>query len=138
MSYSSEEQLNLTAVQHTIKEAATDFSKLSGVFADDIRWTIVGHGPVARTFNGIKDLLYNGETALFQRIDGHLKVTSKGVWADGDKVFVHMSSAGQAVDGKPYQNEYMYILTMKDGKAVSCTAWLDLYAYYDIIERIRL
>ena len=138
MSYSDEEQLNLNAVTHALKDAAEDFANLAGVFADDIKWTIVGHGYVARTFNGMKDLLDNGETALFQRISGHLKVTSKGVWADGDKVFVHMSSAGQAIDGKPYKNEYMYILTMKDGKAVSCTAWLDLYAYYHIIERVQV
>ena len=138
MAYTNEEQRNLNAVQHALEEAAADFSKLSGVFADDIRWTIVGHGTVARTFHGMNDLLDNGENALFQRISGHLKVSSKGVWADGDKVFVHMSSAGQAIDGKPYQNEYMYILTMNDGKAVSCTAWLDLYAYYEILERINL
>ena len=138
MSYSNEEQLNLNAVQHALKEASTDFAKLAEVFADDIQWTIVGHGSVARTFSGMKDLLDNGETALFQRISGHLKVTSKGVWADGDKVFVHMSSAGHAIDGKPYHNEYMYILTMTNGKAISCTAWLDLYAYYDIIERVSV
>ena len=34
--------------------------------------------------------------------------------------------------------EYMYILTMKDGTAVSCTAWLDLYAHYGIIERVHI
>ena len=138
MSYTNEEQLNLDAVQLALKAASTDFANLAQVFSDDIRWTITGYGPVARTFNGMKDLLDNGETALFQRISGHLKVTSRGVWADGDKVFVHMTSDGQAIDGEPYKNEYMYILTMKDGKAVSCTAWLDLYAYYGIIERVHI
>ncbi|MBE7158722.1 MAG: nuclear transport factor 2 family protein [Rhodospirillales bacterium] len=138
MSYTNEEQRNLHAVQQALNEAADDFAKLAGVFADNIQWTIVGHGPVARTFDGMRDLLENGENALFQRISGHLKVTSKGVWANEDKVFVHMTSAGQAIDKKPYRNEYMYILTMEDGKAVACTAWLDLYAYYEIIERIRL
>ncbi len=48
------------------------------------------------------------------------------------------TSAGEAVDGEPYNNEYLYIFTMKDQKAVTCTAWLDLYAYYGIIERIKL
>lgn len=138
MPYSDEERRNLDAVQSALNEASSDFAKLSGVFSDDIQWTIVGHGPVARTFHGMNDLLENGENALFQRISGHLKVSGKGVWADGNKVFLHMTSAGQAIDGKPYRNEYMYILTMEDGRAVSCTAWLDLYAYYDIVERIRL
>lgn len=136
MSYTSEEQTNRTAVQQALEKG--DFSKLSEIFVDDIQWTITGHGSVARTFDGMRDLVDNGEKALLDRISGSLTVSSKGVWADGDKVFLHMTSAGKAIDGQPYRNEYMYILTMKNQKAVACTAWLDLYAYYGIIDRITL
>ena len=84
----NEEQSNLQAVQHALNEASNDVVKLAGALADNIRWTIVGHGPVARIFDGMSDLFENGEKALFQRISGHLKVTSRRVWANGDKVFV--------------------------------------------------
>ena len=67
MPHTKEEQANLDAVEHALREAADDFRKLSQVFAEDIQWTIVVYGPVARTFNGIKDLLDNGETALASR-----------------------------------------------------------------------
>ena len=65
-------------------------------------------------------------------------MTTKGVWADGDKVFAHLTSAARAIDGLPYANEYLYILTMSDQKVVVGTAWLDLHAYYDIIDRVKL
>jgi ketosteroid isomerase-like protein len=138
MTYSTQEETNLKIVKAALEEASSDFAKLADAFSEDIEWTIVGHGPVARTFHGMKDLLDNGETALFERIAGTLSVRTNGLWADGDKVFVHMSSSGRAIDDKPYKNEYMYILTMKDSKAVASTAWLDLYAYYDIINRVSL
>ncbi|GAA1051315.1 nuclear transport factor 2 family protein [Arthrobacter russicus] len=138
MSYSTQEQENLDAVRKALDGAATDFGKLSEVFAEDIEWTITGHGPVARTFHGIASLIDDAEQDLFDRISGTLRVAQKGTWADGNKVFVHMTSAGEAVDGEPYNNEYLYIFTMKDQKAVTCTAWLDRHAYYGIVERIRL
>lgn len=75
---------------------------------------------------------------MFDRWDGTAAVATKGVWADGDKVFVHITSSARAIDGLPYANEYMYILTMRDGKVVAGTAWLDLHAYYEIIDRVKL
>ena len=51
------------------------------------------------------DLIDKAEKALFDRWAAPAAVTTKGVWADGDKVFVHITSATRAVDGQPYGNE---------------------------------
>jgi ketosteroid isomerase-like protein len=103
----------------------------------EIVWTITGYGLVARTFHGLKDLIDNAEQALFDRWDGPAAVSTKGVWADGDKVFAHITSSARAVDGLPYANEYLYILTMENGKVTAGTVWLDLHAYYEIINRVK-
>ena len=139
MAYSEEEQTNVDLVKQALAGAATDFGKFGeAIFSQDVVWTITGYGLVARTFHGMKDLIDNAEQALFDRWDGTAAVTTKGVWADGDKVFAHLTSAAKAIDGLPYANEYLYILTMKDRKVVAGTAWLDLHAYYDIINRVKL
>lgn len=137
MTYTEQESANLDAVRAALKAAENDFTKLGeSLFTDDVKWTITGQGPVARTFYGIRDLIDNAEQALFDRWAKPAAVTTKGVWADGDKVFTHITSATRAIDGEPYANEYLYILTMKDSKVVAGTAWLDLKAYYDILERV--
>ncbi|MCQ8241804.1 nuclear transport factor 2 family protein [Rhizosaccharibacter radicis] len=139
MSYTDEENANLRVVKNTLAAAADDFSKFgAAIFAENAAWTISGYGLVARTFHGIKDLIDNAEQALFDRWDGTAALRTKGVWADGDKVFTHVASSARAVDGLPYANEYLYILTMKDGKVVAGTAWLDLHSYYGIIDRVKL
>jgi uncharacterized protein len=139
MAYSEEEQTNVELVRNALAAALTDFGKFGeAIFSDEVEWTITGYGLVARTFHGIKDLIDNAEQALFDRWEGTAAVTTKGVWADGNKVFAHLTSAARAIDGMPYANEYLYILTMKDGKVVAGTAWLDLHAYYDIINRVKL
>lgn len=139
MPYSDEEQTNVQLVKDALAAASADFGEFGeAIFSDQVEWTITGYGLVARTFYGMKDLIDNAEQALFDRWDGTAAVTTKGVWADGDKVFAHLTSAAKAIDGLPYTNEYLYILTMRNGKVVAGTAWLDLHAYYDIINRIKL
>ncbi len=139
MPYTDQEQTNLTLVKNELAAAATDFSRFGDViFADDVAWTITGYGLVARTFHGVRDLIDNAEQALFDRWDGPAAVETKGVWADGDKVFTHIASSARAIDGLPYANEYLYVLTMRDGKVVAGTAWLDLHAYYAIIDRVKV
>lgn len=139
MSYSAQEQANLQTVQAALADAAQDFTLFfEKVFAQDVEWTIAGHGPVARTYNGMKDLFDNAEADLFRRFAEPLAISTRGVWADGDKVFAWIESASRAIDGQLYANCYMYIMTMKDGKVVSGIEWLDLNAYYDIVGRISV
>jgi len=139
MPYSEQEKANLNTVNAGLAAAAEDFTKFfEMIFAHDAEWTIAGHGPVARTYQGMEDLFTNAEEALFSRFAAPLKITPRGVWADGDKVFAQIDSATTAKDGRPYSNGYMYIMSLKDGKVVSGIEWLDLNAYYEILERIEI
>ncbi|MFI9528550.1 nuclear transport factor 2 family protein [Micromonospora rosaria] len=138
MSYTAVEERNLDIVRTALRGAASDFTRFfDEIFADDVEWTIAGHGPVARTYQGMKDLYDNAEAALYQRLAEPLAVTPHGSWADGDEVIVRIRSASRAIDGEPYRNEYLYVLTMADGKVVSGIEWLDLHAYYGIVERVH-
>lgn len=139
MTYSPQEQANLRIVRSALDDAASDFTRFfDAVFADDVEWTIAGHGPVARTYAGMKDLFDNAEKALFARFAEPLAIVTRGLWADGDEVFARIDSSSRALDGQPYRNGYMYIMTMRDGKVVSGIEWLDLNAYYDIVGRVTI
>ncbi|KFC62008.1 Ketosteroid isomerase-related protein [Devosia sp. LC5] len=139
MPYSPQEEANLRVVTEALTDASHDFPKFfEAIFASDAEWTIAGHGPVARTYHGMKDLFDNAEEALFARFAEPLRITTRGVWADGDEVFARIESASRALDGQPYKNEYMYIMTLRDGKVVSGIEWLDLNAYYEILERVAV
>lgn len=139
MPYSPQEQSNLKVVNDALELASNNFEEFFEImFEQDVTWTIAGHGPVARTYEGLQDVYANAEEALFKRLAEPLKIEVIGVWADGDEVFTRIQSASRAIDGAPYRNEYMYILTLKDGKVVSGIEWLDLHAYYEIVERVLL
>jgi ketosteroid isomerase-like protein len=139
MSYTPQEAENLRIVTNALTQAAGDFTKFfDAIFAPDVEWTIAGQGPVARTYHGMKDLFDNAEAALFARFSEPLAITTRGVWADGDEVFARIDSRSRALDGEPYRNGYMYIMTLQDGKVVSGIEWLDLNAYYEIVGRVAV
>lgn len=127
----------MAAVESALAIGAEDFTKFfAEIFTDRTTWTIAGHGPVAGEYAGLADLHENAEKALFDRLDGPLAITPRGLWADGADVIVRIDSVGRARDGRPYANEYLYVLTMRDGKVVSGVEWLDLHAYYEIVARV--
>lgn len=139
MTYAPIEQNNHRIVTEALADASDDFSKFFGaIFAEDVVWTLAGHGPVAGTYHGLKELFDKAENALFSRFAAPLKPTTCGVWADGDTVLAHIKSSTTALDGQPYNNEYSYIMHMRDGKVVSGIEWLDFDAYYAIIDRIPI
>ncbi|MFD5320202.1 nuclear transport factor 2 family protein [Streptomyces sp. NPDC127098] len=139
MPYSPVEESNLEIVKGALAAGAEDFTIFfKEIFTESTTWTIAGHGPVAGEYSGLKDLHENAEKALFDRLDGPLAIIPRGIWADGDDVIVRIDSTGRARDGQPYNNGYLYILTMKDGKVVTGIEWLDLHAYYEIVERVAL
>lgn len=139
MPYTPEEESNVATVRAALETGSEDFTKFfTEIFTQDTEWTIAGHGPVARVYHGLQELHDKAEAALFDRLDGPLAITPRGLWADGSDVIIRIDSTGTAIDGKPYRNGYLYVLTMADGKVVSGIEWLDLFAYYEIVERITL
>jgi ketosteroid isomerase-like protein len=138
MSYSSQEQANLDTVKAALMASKGDFVKFFDLFEEDVEWTLAGHGPVAGTYNSKTELFEKAEKALFARFAEPLKINTRGVWADGDEVFARIESATTAIDGRPYRNSYMYIMTMDNGRVVSGIEWLDFHAYYEILDRVKI
>lgn len=139
MPHSVTERQNRAAVEEALQKGAHDFTIFfTELFTDDTEWTIAGHGPVAGVYHGLRELHDKAEAALFDRLAGPLAVTPRGIWADGNDVIARIDSTGMAKDGQPYANSYLYILTMENQKVVAGIEWLDLFAYYEIVDRVSI
>ncbi|WP_431263934.1 nuclear transport factor 2 family protein [Roseateles chitinivorans] len=110
-----------------------DYGALQPMLADDIEWTITGHSLVAGTTRSRDELnrtvLGPFGARFAQSQDRFRPRTIHAVYADGDTVVAHFSAAGTTNAGKPYANSYVWMLTMRDGKAVRVTAFFDSIAF---------
>jgi ketosteroid isomerase-like protein len=101
----------------------------SGAFfehvADDVNWTVMGTHPLAGNYHTKADFL----THTFARLDKILKegvvLRVTNILVDGDSAAVEMESISTALNGKPFDNRYCWIVYFSKGTIVEVRAYLD-------------
>ncbi|AQR61869.1 ketosteroid isomerase [Brevundimonas sp. LM2] len=106
------------------------------VLSQDVVWTIEGSGPSAGTYRGLEDFTTRAIRPFATRMREPVRPVATEVWAEGDHVIARWEGRGVAGDGRPYQNDYVWIFRMENGRAVEVTAFLDLPAYDDVLRRV--
>jgi ketosteroid isomerase-like protein len=101
----------------------------SGAFfervADDVSWTVMGTHPLAGNYHTKADFLAH----TFARLDKILKegvvLRVTNILVDGDSAAVEMESLSTALNGKPFDNRYCWIVHFLNGTIVEARAYLD-------------
>ncbi len=101
----------------------------SGAFfehvADDVNWTVMGTHPLAGTYYTKADFFAH----TFARLDKILKegvvLRVTNILVDGDSAAVEMESLSTALNGKPFDNRYCWVVYFSNGTIVEVRAYLD-------------
>jgi uncharacterized protein len=121
----------------TPRSAFADWSSGRGAIFDllapDFRWTIAGSAPSAGTYDrqSFDTLLAPFNTQLA----APLTPTLQTLMADGDQVVVRFTATAPLKGGGTYRNDYAWFLTMRGGRIVSVTAFLDLTSFEAVRNR---
>ena len=94
-----------------------------GMMTDDATWWIAGNFELS----GTKTKAEFAEVAkgLGEAMPNGLKITPKGITAEGDRVAVEAESYGELANGKVYNNQYHFMIEMQDGKIQAVREYLD-------------
>ena len=120
---------NKERVRHAFKTWAETGTGVCDILADDVRWTIVGSGPSAQTFNGRAKFLKGAFDPIVASFAGPMVPTIRDLIADGETVAVRWDGAALTKDGQTYRNSHAWFFTLRNGKVVEATAFLDLPTY---------
>jgi ketosteroid isomerase-like protein len=101
----------------------------SGAFfehvADDVDWTVMGTHPLAGAYHTKADFL----ARTFARLDKILKegvvLRVTNILIDGESAAVELESLSTALNGKPFDNTYCWIVHFSNGTIVEVRAYLD-------------
>ncbi len=108
------------------KFSANDVAGALDCLSDDVTWWIAGKPGVTPT-SGVNDR--RKLARLFDNMMGQLKsglrMSVKGMVAEGDKVAVEVESMGELKNGRVYNNEYHFLLTFRGGKIAAVREYLD-------------
>jgi ketosteroid isomerase-like protein len=96
------------------------------LLAESLEFWVAGHPdefPGAGTMN--KAQFMKLASAFGTRIPNGLKVTVRGMTAEGDRVAVEAESYGETASGKIYNNQYHYLFEVRDGQIQSVREYMD-------------
>ena len=101
----------------------------SGAFfehvADDVNWTVMGTHPLAGTYHTKADFLAHTFARLDKILEEGVVLRVTNVLVDGDSAAVELESLSTALNGKPFDNTYCWVVHFSNGTIVEVRAYLD-------------
>jgi len=91
--------------------------------ADDGRWWVLGGTYFGQTLD--KDRFRKQLKALATAVPSGLNLKISRVIGEGDVVVVEAEGRGQATGNKIYNNHYVWVLTLRDGKVLEGKEYMD-------------
>ena len=105
----------------------------ANLMSDDISWWISGKASEL-PFAGVYDK--EGLKKLFNRMNRQLlnglKMTVKSSIAEGDKVAMEVESYGELKNGRVYNQQYHFLITIVDAKIANVKEYLDTQHVYSV------
>ena len=93
---------------------------------DDATWWIPGKPELSPTAGlYAKDKIARLFYGMVKRLKNGLKMTPRGVVAEGDRIAVEVVSEGDLVNGRLYRQEYHMLLEFREGKISAVREYLD-------------
>jgi uncharacterized protein len=106
--------------------SASDVAGALGLMTDDATWWIAGKPgqlPAAGTHS--KEQMARLFDNMVGQLPNGIKMTVKGIIAEGDKVALEVESYGELRNGRVYNQEYHFLLTIRDGSISAVREYLD-------------
>lgn len=122
--------MNAAHNKQIVQEVFAELSNGNGkpfvdVMADDFCWTITGTTKWSKTYRGKQAVLSDLMKPLFAQFADQYTNTARRIIAEDDYVVVECRGRVTTKAGKPYNNEYCYVIRMADGKMCELTEYFD-------------
>ena len=106
--------------------SANDIPGVLAMMAEDATWWLPGK-PGASPIVGVqtKEQMARLFGAMASQLESGLKMTVKSVVAEGDKVALEATSYGRLKNGRVYDQEYHFAITIRGGKIAAVREYLD-------------
>jgi ketosteroid isomerase-like protein len=94
-----------------------DLQPMFDAMHEDVSWRWMGVRQWSKTFVGKRDVVQELFGGAAETLSGSFSVVVHGILADGDCVVVEHTGRNQTPDGRPYHNNYCWVLEF-DGELI--------------------
>jgi len=122
------EERNRQAVRTFFETLSSgDLEKLRRLFHEDATWTVVARGIAGAGTHAGRTAIIDGFLAPIRGMfaPGDPKVEITNLIAEGSWVAVEGKGRGKFADGRDYDNDYVFLLELEDGKVRTLREYMD-------------
>jgi ketosteroid isomerase-like protein len=105
-----------------------------GMLDDNATWTVMGR-PSTLAISGTRSKAQFVELmqGLGAKLPKGMKITPKGITAEGSRVALEAESYGEATSGKVYNNQYHFLFEIQNNKIQAVREYLDTSHAQDVL-----
>ncbi len=127
--------MNIEKVKNLFKNLETGNSdNFFEHVSDDVSWTVMGTHPLAGTYHSKNDFISH----TFHRLNRILKegviLKVKNIFLQDNTAVVEMESISTALNGKPFNNTYCWVVFFQDEVIVEVRAYVDSALVQKVID----
>jgi len=111
-----------------------DTKPFAEAMADDFTWRLTGSTAWSGVYAGKDDVRGRLIKALFAQFSTTYTNTPRRILADGDHVVVECRGEVSTTKGKSYNNEYCWVVRMREGKMAELTEYFDTALVTDALD----
>jgi len=95
------------------------------LLAEDAPWTVTGDCPISGTYVGRQQLIEAALKPQREKLTGPPTPTVIQMLAEGNSVVIEWVGKAMTKSGKPYNNNYCYVVQIENGRIIRGKAYLD-------------
>jgi uncharacterized protein len=130
-----QQQRNADLVREAFARGVGDQDSFYSILAENVEWTVARANEPA-TYTSRAQFLRDGAGPIVSRLTGAIQAEVRELITEGDVVVARWRGTATALDGRPYVNDYAWVMTLRDDQVVRVTAYLDLAALADLLDRV--
>ncbi|EKF84707.1 hypothetical protein A994_12548 [Methanobacterium formicicum DSM 3637] len=127
--------MNIGKVENLFKNLETGNSDIFFKHvSDDVSWTVMGTHPLAGTYLNKEDFISHTFRRLNRILEEGVILKVKNILLQDDTAVVEMESISTALNGKPFNNTYCWVVYFKNDVIVEVRAYVDSALVQKVID----
>nr|WP_319374527.1 nuclear transport factor 2 family protein [uncultured Methanobacterium sp.] len=127
--------MNIAKVENLFKNLETGNSdNFFEQVSDDVSWTVMGTHPLAGTYHSKEDFISHTFERLNRILEEGVILKVKNILIQDDTAVVEMESVSTALNGKPFNNTYCWVVYFQDEVFIEVRAYVDSALVQKVID----
>lgn len=121
-------------VEELFENLKNNTDKFLEKVSKDVHWTVMGTHPLAGEYISKEDFLNHTYRRLNKLLKDGVILAVNNILVDGDYAVVEMKSLSTAINGKPFNNTYCWIVKFNGDIIIRVRAYVDSFLVQQLID----